>query len=537
MKTITTKLLSIPFLFAITLLVIHGSNVYISKKVMERFESVYLDRVVPLAQLKELSDLYAVEIIDAANKQYVGILSSNDMYNGAISSLQKAREVWKNYLSTTLTEKEKQLAENLQWKLSNIDKLLPTLLNKHKNGKIDDVHLIQELYTLIDNVSKDLDALIRLQLNVSKSEYEISIQNFVKFEKIGWIIIILTIGIVSALSYWLTKREVRNLSTIVNWLKDLSQGQINIVDINNSNNELDLVSESIRTLAEKLTEVIHESQSVMNEVSIKQAQVQSLVENNYKNCEIEFSHIELVATATSELSSTATDVAESASCAEKATINAGQVVLSSLEALKNSNTTTSEVGKSIQQAKTKVNLLRKYSESISSVVEVINNISEQTNLLALNAAIEAARAGEQGRGFAVVADEVRALAAKTQQSTVDIQEIISQLQEQSKQADLSMDHNVELMALTYESNEHLSKAFEMVSEKATAISDINTVVATAAEEQSVVTHDISIQIEEINMLIKQNIEGTTKTALFNKNVNELTEKLKAKLNYFQIDTF
>lgn len=534
MKTITGKLLFIPLLFAITLLAVHTSNGYISTKVMDRFESVYLDRVVPLAQLKEISDLYAVEIIDAANKQHVGMISTESMYKGALQSLKQANQIWKAYLATTLTSKESQLAQELQRKLTNTNKMIPELLSRHENGQIDDSYLIEQLYTLIDDIGGNLSALINLQLDVSKSEYEASIKGLAKFEMMGWTIILLTICAVSALSYWLTKRETRNLPVIVDWLKSLSQGQLDILRLPKSNNELDSVSDSIGTLAEKLTEVISESQSVMNEVSIKQTQALTLVENNHENSQIEFSHIEQVATAASELSSTASDVATNAASAEQATSVASDVILSSLEILTDSNTTTNEVSKSIQEAKAIVNQLRQHSESISSVVEVINNISEQTNLLALNAAIEAARAGEQGRGFAVVADEVRALAAKTQQSTVDIQEIITQLQEQSKQADVSMDHNVELMALTSESNRQLSDAFESVAEKVTGISDINAVVATAAEEQSAVTHDISVQIEEINSLIKMNIEGMMETTSSNKDVSELTQSLKGKLAYFNV---
>lgn len=182
-----------------------------------------------------------------------------------------------------------------------------------------------------------------------------------------------------------------------------------------------------------------------------------------------------------------------------------------------------------------VNLLREYSERISSVVDVITNISEKTNLLALNAAIEAARAGERGRSFAVVADEVRDLASKTQQSTIDIQEIIAQLQEQSKQADESIRQNVELMSVTKSTISELAQSFHAISEKVLSISEVNSNVATASEEQSVVTADISNQLENMSMLVQKNMEGIESTVKASESVVEVTKTLSSELSFFKVE--
>lgn len=335
---------------------------------------------------------------------------------------------------------------------------------------------------------------------------------------------------------WLDlNRRLEPISDFVSWIGELSNGNVFVKDIKPTKNELDDITHSLSELSSQLGETLNKVNSSMVAINQRQGESIGVIEVSQANSLNELSSVEQIATASTELSSTARDVADNAQRAEQSAMEANDIIQISQDALKNSTDTTEQISKSISETQAIVSLLREHSDRISSVVDVINNISEQTNLLALNAAIEAARAGEQGRGFAVVADEVRALAGKTQQSTIDIQEIISQLQDQSKQADESMGRNVELMSLTESTTDELTQSFHAISEKVSSISEVNSIVATASEEQSAVTADISNQLENMSVLVKQNIEGVEKSVEANKAVVEVTKELSSELAFFKVD--
>ncbi len=534
MKSISIKLLIIPAFFIAVLLGYHAKSISTSQAVMDSFNSVYADRVVPLSSLKSVSDLYAINIIDAANKQHVGLVSYQDFVAGVEDSVKQARVILDQYLATQLTPHEQELATVLDNKVANLERVLPTLIAKRTEGTIDDQALIIELYKMIDDLGVELSELVQLQLDVAKAELDHSQQAFSQANFYGWVILITSALLAVFVSVFMVKRELRSLPDFLAWLEDISNGNVKQNEWKKSNNELDLIGERLSVLSTKLQTFVTGSHNNMYALHDSQEAIASSIANNERNSQAELSSVEQVATAATELSSTASDVAVNAVRAEESVSEASSIIATSNEVLQKSNTTTKRVSESIYEARSIVNELREYSDKISSVVDVINGISEQTNLLALNAAIEAARAGEQGRGFAVVADEVRALAAKTQQSTIDIQSIISMLQEQSQKADASMTHNVELIDETQNATQELIEAFENVANKVRDISDVNSIVATAAEEQNAVTQDISRQLEEINHLVQENLKGIGNTNRSNQEISKLTNQLRDELAFFKV---
>jgi len=263
---------------------------------------------------------------------------------------------------------------------------------------------------------------------------------------------------------------------------------------------------------------IADSADNLNEVSIQTA---STVEQSAKGIMTQQSETDQVATAMNQMTATVQEVARNAEQAANASYNAkteadnGQQVMS--EIISSINTLAGEV----EQAAEVIHDVEGHSNQIGVILQVIREIAEQTNLLALNAAIEAARAGEQGRGFAVVADEVRTLAQRTQQSTEEIHNMITQLQNGTKNAVNVMENGREQAIISVKNAAHGGELLNTITEAINTITDMNTQIASAAEEQSAVAEDINRNIINISQVTQEAAQGAEVTLNANKKLSSM----------------
>jgi methyl-accepting chemotaxis protein len=243
---------------------------------------------------------------------------------------------------------------------------------------------------------------------------------------------------------------------------------------------------------------------------------------------------ELLATAMTEMSATAREVAHSAAQASAAAVDATRQAGSGQQVVNDAIASIHDLATDVEQASEVIHQLEGDVENIGGILEVIRGIADQTNLLALNAAIEAARAGEQGRGFAVVADEVRTLARRTQESTEEIQSMIQILQDRSRSAVSVMtrgrsqaEQGVERAALAGESLCAITAAV-------TRINDMNTQIANAAEEQTAVAEEMNRNIISINQVAVETAQGGQLVRLASEGLNRLTSESRSLLAQFQL---
>ncbi|WP_412547807.1 methyl-accepting chemotaxis protein [Pseudomonas sp. PDM14] len=244
--------------------------------------------------------------------------------------------------------------------------------------------------------------------------------------------------------------------------------------------------------------------------------------------------IDQVATAVHEMTATAQDVARNATHAAEAANHADRSANDGKRIVQNTSNAIAVLATEIGRAVGVVQTLAKDSENINAILVAIRGIAEQTNLLALNAAIEAARAGEQGRGFAVVADEVRNLAQKTQQATEEIQSMIQQLQSGTREVVNVMEHSQTKTDDSVQQAAAAAEALEAITQAVSVINDMNTQIASAAEEQSAVAEDINRNVTNIGQVAAEVAGGADEASAASAELTKLAEQQRRLINQFRV---
>ncbi|WP_415639615.1 methyl-accepting chemotaxis protein [Pseudomonas floridensis] len=290
-----------------------------------------------------------------------------------------------------------------------------------------------------------------------------------------------------------------------------------------------------------LNAMSHEIRDIVQEIGNATAQVATAAEQcsavtlqTSKSVEQQRQGTEQVATAINEMSATVKDVARSTTDASLASQQVNQSTSEGRTEIDNTIGLIQQLSVQAEQTSGIIAELKHESDAISSVLEVIRGIAEQTNLLALNAAIEAARAGDHGRGFAVVASEVRTLAQKTQESTGNIQQMISNLQSGSDRASVSMQQTLDKAQAGARNIVRAGTLLAEIAEGVANINDRNIQIATAAEEQTSVAEDINRNVTNINDLVIQVSAGAEQTAMTSLELARLAEHQQQLVSRFKV---
>ncbi|BCE03763.1 methyl-accepting chemotaxis protein [Marinicellulosiphila megalodicopiae] len=334
-------------------------------------------------------------------------------------------------------------------------------------------------------------------------------------------------------AYIITHFVVNPIKASISDLSEVSKGKITEPLDDERTDELGVLNHSINQVKDFMKSVMENLQHSSQQLSSSSHSLDKMSNQAVSISEGQKSRTEQVATAIQEMAHTAQDVANNASTTASETESTNKLATKGSTAMNNAIASIDTFVQEIKNATAVVKNLAENTNNVGAVLDVIKGIAEQTNLLALNAAIEAARAGEQGRGFAVVADEVRTLAQKTQQSTSEIQSILETVQNGANNAVTAMSTGQERSDDVVEQVNTASGILADIAKSISAINDMNIQISTAANEQTTVAEDISSIVVQIRDNSQESAAMTNKSKEISADLNKLTDSFNILANRFK----
>jgi methyl-accepting chemotaxis protein len=352
----------------------------------------------------------------------------------------------------------------------------------------------------------------------------------------GMLIGAVLILVLAITGYVVASGIVANVSGVSGNLREIASGEGDLTRRleARSQDEVGSLVGYFNTFIDKLQGIIRELMANTGMVNTAAEELASIAQKSRESMEQQRIDTDQVATASTQMAATVVEVAQHASLAAEAANSANTAAHNGNNVVDETIAIINRLAEDVSQGASAVSQLREDSQKVGSVLDVIRGIAEQTNLLALNAAIEAARAGEQGRGFAVVADEVRTLASRTQESTQEIQTMIEHLQASAGNASEVMQRGILTSDAGVAKAADAGEALNSITQAVDVIRDMNTQIASAAEEQSAVAAEMDKNITNISRASEENTDNSNQLASAGASLSQLATRMQSLVGQFKV---
>ncbi|BCS44495.1 chemotaxis protein [Pseudomonas amygdali pv. tabaci str. ATCC 11528] len=472
--------------------------------------------------------LRMVAMPDAASR--AAILSKIDGISGLVNSS------FKRYEPLVSSDEERRQLEALQQHYTSYLSLLGKLTNLMSMGQIDQARLVisDEMASVGAKMNEGTEALRKINETAIKNAAIASDSTYSQSQLVTGIAITLAVALTLLLAWRLTASLAQPITQAVQVARTIADGDLTqVLDVRGTDEAAQLL-QAMQVMQNNLRETLTHMGHSSTQLAASAEEMSAVMHESALGLQQQNTEIEMAATAVTEMSQAVEEVASNATSTSTESRKAAETAREGQTQLGATLGAIETLTENVLDAREQAQYLADKTLNISQVLDVIRSVADQTNLLALNAAIEAARAGEAGRGFAVVADEVRALAHRTSESTREIESLIGSIQDGTARTVDALESSAEQARLTRTQAQSANSALATIAQSVSGIDDLNMVIASAAEEQAQVAREVDRNIVRIRDLSVQTATGSEQTRIASQELSQLAAGLNTQVRRFRV---